>query len=503
MAISKKYKKAQERWLQHCHNIERSTTAILKGSEEERNQRIARARKDYAYFVKTYFPHLATSDCAKFQIDAANYMRDHPRARGLFEWARGHAKSTHISLLIPLWLKIQKEAEPLIMLLVSKSRDSAKRLLGDLQAELESNELYKADFGEQRGTGTWTEGEFTTTAGDLFVALGRGQSPRGIKKRGLRPNYIVVDDIDDDELVRNPRRVKDTVEWLLTALLGTMAMGRGRLSVVGNRIGKISVIAKLAENKSFHHTVVNTLDRNGRPSWPENYTKEEVSEMRHLMGERLFQKEQMNNPITEGTVFEERYIRFGRMLRLRDYRNIVCYTDPSFKASTKNDFKATLLVGITPKGQYHVLKAYADQTKVSTMVEWHYAIHDYVGENSARYTMEANFMQDLLLDEFRKYGEKVGYQIPIVGDKRKKSDKFTRIENMQPLFERGDVIFNEDERGSQGFQVLVDQLLCFEKGSKVHDDAPDALEGAIWMLSNTARKTNNRYTVGQRASRRW
>lgn len=503
MALNKKYKKAQERWLQHCHDIERSTTVIPQGTEAERKQRIAHARKDYAYFVKTYFPHLATSDCAKFQIDAANYMRDNARARGLFEWARGHAKSTHVSLLIPLWLKIQEDAAPLIMLLVSKSRDAAKRLLGDLQAELESNELYKADFGEQRGTGTWADGEFTTTAGDLFVALGRGQSPRGIKKRGLRPNYIVVDDIDDDELVRNPRRVKDTVEWLLTALLGTMAMGRGRLSVVGNRIGKVSVIAKLAENKSFRHTVVNTLDRNGCPSWPENYTEEEVAEMRRVMGERLFQKEQMNNPITEGTVFEERYIRFGRMLRLRDYRNIVCYTDPSFKASTKNDFKATLLVGITPKGQFHVLKAYADQTKVSTMVEWHYAIHDYVGENSARYTMEANFMQDLLLDEFRKYGEKVGYQIPIVGDKRKKSDKFTRIENMQPLFERGDVIFNEAERDSQGFQVLVDQLLCFEKGSKVHDDAPDALEGAIWMLSNTARKTNNRYTVGRRASRRW
>ena len=137
------------------------------------------------------------------------------------------------------------------------------------------------------------------------------------------------------------------------------------------------------------------------------------------------------------------------------------------------------------------------------MVEWHYEIHDYVGDSTARYTMEANFMQDLLLDEFRKYGEKVGYQIPIVGDKRKKDDKFSRIENMQPLFERGDVIFNEAEKGSQGMEVLVDQLLCFEKGSKAHDDAPDALEGAIWMLSNTARKTNNHYRVGQRASRRW
>ena len=137
---SKKYKEALDRWIEHCQNIERATIIIPKGSEEERRRRIARAQKDYRYFVRTYFPHLATSECADFQVRAAEYMRDHPRTRALFEWARGHAKSTHLSLLIPLWLKIQEGAEPLIMILVSKSRDSAKRLLSDLQAELEFND---------------------------------------------------------------------------------------------------------------------------------------------------------------------------------------------------------------------------------------------------------------------------------------------------------------------------------------------------------------------------
>ena len=266
---------------------------------------------------------------------------------------------------------------------------------------------------------------------------------------------------------------------------------------------RAGTIGTLADNPHFHHTVVNALDRKGLPSWPQNYTLREIAEMRGIMGERRFQREYMNNPVNAGTVFEEKHIRFGKMLRMREYRAIVCYTDPSFKASATADFKATMLVGITPQGKYHVLKAYADQTKVSTMVEWHYDAHDYVGDNPVRYEMEAGFMQDLLLDEFRKYGEKVGYQIPIVGDTRKKPDKFARIEALQPLFERGDIIFNELERDSQGMRVLIEQLLCFEKGSKIHDDAPDALEGAIWKLSNSVRKTNNRYAVGHRASRRW
>ena len=46
--------------------------------------------------------------------------------------------------------------------------------------------------------------------------------------------------------------------------------------------------------------------------------------MRGIMGERRFQREYMNNPVNAGTVFEEKHIRFGKMLRMREYRAIVC-----------------------------------------------------------------------------------------------------------------------------------------------------------------------------------
>lgn len=114
--------------------------------------------------------------------------------------------------------------------------------------------------------------------------------------------------------------------------------------------------------------------------------------------------------------------------------------------------------------------------------------------------MEANFIQDMILDEFKRVGGEVGVQIPIIGDRRSKPDKFARIEAMQPLFQRGEVVFNEDCKGEQGFEVLEEQLLLFEKGSKVHDDAPDALEGAIWILSNRIRTSDSRYVVGRRAN---
>ena len=479
---------------------------IFKKKEDPsvQQKRIERARKDYNFFVKTYFPNIARCECGKFQIDAANYILNNPNTRAVFEWARGHAKSTHFGVLVPLWLKIQKDKQFHTLVLVSKSEDSADRLLADLQAELEFNELYTKDFGKQMKDGNWAEGEFTTSDGCYFVSLGRGQSPRGIKSNGRRPDYIIIDDIDDDEMVRNDQRVSKATEWVLSALFGTMEAGRGRFIMVGNKIAKTSILSKIIERPGVHHTKVNILDKNGNPTWKENYTPAEVAEMRAFMGERKFQKEYMNNPLTEGAIFQQKHIRYGKMLPLKEYRQLICYTDPSFKNSATADYKATMLVGKTPDGHFHLLKAFADQTSVSEMVNWHYEIMDYVdGKVPVMYYMESNFMQDLMLDEFKKVGASVGLHVPIRGDSRKKPDKFARIEAMQPLFERGLVVFNENEKNTPGMQVLEEQLLMFERGSRSHDDAPDALESAIWMLSQRTRTSDAKYVSIKRVSRRY
>ena len=133
---------SKERWRawEERRRLILSADFCLSGTSEHKEARIREARRDYAYFVETYFPHLCTDKetkeiirCGKFQIDAAKYLKTHRHTRAVFEWARGHAKSTHVSLMIPIWLMIQEERTINVMLLVSKSEDSADRLLSDLQ----------------------------------------------------------------------------------------------------------------------------------------------------------------------------------------------------------------------------------------------------------------------------------------------------------------------------------------------------------------------------------
>lgn len=390
------------------------------------------------------------------------------------------------------------------MILVSKSEDSATRLLADLQQQLAYNDLYIHDYGNQIKSGNWAEGEFMTNDDCFFVALGRGQSPRGLKNNSRRPDYIIIDDIDDDQMCRNPQRVSEGVKWVLSALFGTMEAGRGRFIMVGNNIAKNSILTAIKERPNIYHTKINILDKSGNPTWKENYKLSEIIEMRQMMGERNFEQEYMNNPLVEGAIFQEKHIKYGEILPLRQYRQIVCYTDPSFKASATADYKATVLVGVTQNGYYHILKVYAAQTTVSDMINWHYDIMQWIaGRVPVQFYMESNFMQDLILDEFRKVGEATGLHIPIKGDSRKKPDKFARIETMQPLFERGLIIINSLEKDSNGVKILIEQLLMFQHGSHTHDDAPDALESAIWMLSRNVRTTNNSFFSIKKSTRKF
>ena len=101
-------------------------------------------------------------------------------------------------------------------------------------------------------------------------------------------------------MCRNPRRVDEATRWVLSALFGSMEAGRGRFIMVGNRIAQNSVLGNIIERPGVYHTRVNILDSKGRPSWKENYKAEEIAEMREQMGERNFQQEYMNNPVSDG-----------------------------------------------------------------------------------------------------------------------------------------------------------------------------------------------------------
>lgn len=496
----KESKEALERWNLRVRETQTATTIDPAENKAEQLVRIARAQRDYAWFVEYYFPHFAKCRCGGFQVEAANFILKNRNLKAVFKWARAHAKSTHMDVFIPMWLKCQRARQINVMVVVGKSQDNANTLLSDIQAELQYNRRYNHDFGEQYNSGSWADGEFVTADGVAFFARGRGQSPRGLRYRDHRPDYIVIDDLDDDELCQNEARVSRLTDWVKEALFGALDGGRGRFIMVGNLIGKNSVLARIADTPGVHVSQVDIRNKSGQVTWSEKWTEGEVTALEEFMGYRSFQKEYMNNPITEGAVFKNDWIRWKRLPALRHYEHIVAYCDPSFKASTKNDYKAIKVWGKTGT-ELHNIRNFVRQCTTTEMVRWFYDLHESMPAGAlCDYYIEANFLQDILLDEFTTEGNQRGYQLPIRADHRKKPDKFQRIESISPLWERGFVWYNEDLQNDRDTLTGLEQLLALEKGSRTHDDAPDADEGAIYILQKRTRIETFTPKIGLRPS---
>jgi predicted phage terminase large subunit-like protein len=500
---------ALEKWRAHCTQVQ-SLTVIHRDKPEtpaERDHRIDHLRASYPDFCEYYFAHwmqlrdkvtgqvIRTIHNAFFHNDAAKKVKNTPNLKAVFEWPRGHAKSTHFDVFLPCWLLFQKQRLLNVMVVVGKSEDAARQLLSDLQAELEFNQRLIADYGEQKNIGDWTDGEFVTRTEAAFFARGRGQSPRGLRYKNNRPDYIVIDDLDDDELDRNPSRVSALTDWVKEALFGALDAGRGRFIMVGNLISKTSVLQNIINTPGVITSKICALDKNGAPVWTEKWSPEEAAQAAQFMGYRAWQKEMMHNPIIEGTVFKNDWIRWKPALPLSQYEQIVLYIDPSWKSTKKDDYKVAQVWGKPRPGhkgyeptELHHLRAFCRQCSFHELVVWVYDFHERLPQNAiVSYYMEASFMQDLILDEFTAEGNVRGYQLPLTPDRRKKPDKFARIESISPLWERGFVYYADSQRDDPDMKAALDQTLAFQQGANAHDDAPDADEGAIWILQRTAR----------------
>ena len=485
---------------EYVQQIQRATKINKQENEGDKRKRITRLLSDFEAFCKYYFPHYAKSEFAPFHKKLAKAVIQNKKVFAAAKFARDHAKSVECGLFIPLFLKCNNDLKT--MLLVSKSYDNAAELLRPIKTELEYNQRLRNDFGAQDGAANWEDGKFTTVDGVSFRALGAGQSPRGARNNEQRPDYILCDDIDSEEVCKNPARLGQLWEWVMGALFGSFSIKGGRFVVVNNQIAKDCIIARAYEKADYKDTI-NILDKNGNPSWSARFSKEDCQYMIDKMGYRIAQREYFNNPITEGSVFKQDHILFKRPYSLKRYDYIVLYTDPSWKGTSKNDFKSSALIGKTGN-QFHILDIRLAQTSVTKMWEWHYELYNKVTDAGAvcAVYMEANFMQDFHFQELDTLSKSKGQVLPVSPDRRKKPDKFMRIEAISPFFERGQFFFNEWKKNDANFRLAIDHLLIYEKGSRTPDDFPDAREGGVYSLNQKARKGKTPISIGKRSRNR-
>lgn len=498
-------KQTMERWEAFRQNLQRETPAPHGESDADKNARIKRLKGNFEEFCKYYFPNYASAPFAPFHLRFAKRLGKADNIYMVRAWAREHAKSVVAGLFVPLFEKVNGRL--FNMLLVSHSYDNACELLMPIMINLESNQRFIHDFGQQKSWRGWEIGKFVTADGCSFRAIGAGQSPRGSRNEEKRPDFILVDDIDTDEEARNPVRLKKKWDWVEQALFPTLSIsGRKRLVFVGNIIAKDGIIVR-ASKMADDFEQINILDKNGQPSWSGRYTLADVNYMLSKISYASGQKEYFNNPINEGTVFTD--IKWGKVPPFSKFRFVVAYCDASYKDSRKNDFKALPLIGEL-NGDYYIIKAYLEQTTLNQMLTWFYDLKKHVAERTQLYCyVECNgfqdaWYQDVFMPALRNM-EKANGTLAVSPDDRDKPDKFSRIEgNLEPINRRGSLIFNEAERNDPHMMRLEEQFKAIEPNLPAHDDGPDAVEGGVWIINNKLRQLMP-INVGhdRRTSKKW
>lgn len=257
---------------------------------------------------------------------------------------RNHAKSTAITFAFTLAATLFRERK--FVLIVSDTEAQAVNFLGLIKQELSENQdlikLFALKLNDKGEVQFAKESESDLIVefsdGEKFriVAKGSEQKLRGLLWNGLRPDLIVCDDMENDEIVMNQDRRKKFKRWFYGALLPCRAQD-GIVRYVGTILHMDSMLENLMPIESDKQTVQDGLrmyttrrtlwksvkyrahsddfkDLLWPERWPEAKLKAEREEyIRQGLGD-VYSQEYLNIPIDESTA----YFRKSDFLKMDD-----------------------------------------------------------------------------------------------------------------------------------------------------------------------------------------
>jgi hypothetical protein len=492
MAITLNDKAAIKSWDDYKKTILATTSVDHNETDDERIKRIARLEADPEEWFKYYFPVYCTAEPAPFQKAGTKRILTNDQWYEVRAWSRELAKTVR-AMQEDLYLVLVKGRRNLLE--VSNSYDNACNLLEPYKINLESNHRLINDYGKQTGLYNWESGNFKTNGGASFRAIGAGQSPRGTRNEQSRPDIINVDDIDTDEEARNQDRINTKWDWIEKALIPTVSVsGKYLIRFNGNIISKDSTIVK-ASKKASYFSVVNIRDKNGKSTWPEKNSEEDIDRILSFISWRAQQTEYFNTPVEDGDIFHEP--TWDTVPPLSRFRFLVAYADPgtSYKDKQKKgvSFKSIFLMGGL-NGKTYIIDGFLQQVNNAKFVDWFYEIDNIVNRKTqVYYCLENNSLQDPFFEQvfkplFAQKSIEKGFSISIFPDDRKKPDKFVRIEgNLEPAYRNGQLVFNISQKNNNNFTTLVQQFQAVSPQLTAPADGPDCIEGGKFIIDSKQR----------------
>lgn len=224
-----------------------------------------RARADFEFFVREFFPHHCTKPFSQMHRDFMALESGDPVRRGEKEATaapRGNAKTTFRALFKAIHA-IVYGYHPFIII-VGWSAGEAEDKVKDIRAELMENERLIEVYGRLLDKKASNTG-FITTNGVRVAARGRGGQIRGLKHGPHRPSLIILDDVESLESVNTPDQRAKTRAWFTKDVMGAgSASGETNVIFIGTVLHENSLLAEQLKAPGWERRKYKAIQ-----SWPE------------------------------------------------------------------------------------------------------------------------------------------------------------------------------------------------------------------------------------------
>lgn len=404
---------------------------------------------------------------------------------------RGFGKTTTINAA-NLYALCYKECK--FLLYVSESGPHSQAQLKNVKNELEGNNKIKVVFGEQRpqqrSGAKWTEDWAQCTNGVNLVARGRGAQIRGLLLDGFRPDRVMVDDVEDDESVKTEDQRQKVREWAYRTLLPALQEEEEEedvtLIATGTLLHSEALLAILRQDPEFNTVVLEAIDRDGDPLWPEHMDLEDL--------------ERKKTSFALAGMLAGYYLEYHNSVRADETakfrKEFFIYTppeqklikalavDPAISEKKGADFFALAVTGMDDRGIHHVLdvmmkRGVPPREQVDLIFRYSttfFPVHFH--------GIEAVAFQRALIHLVQEEMFSRNHYFEVVPILHGATGKVERVEGiLQPRYAAGYM------RHSRQFPEYEKQLLDWPRGKR---DGPDVVAMAISLCDPAASRAANR-----------
>jgi len=412
---------------------------------------------------------------------------------------RGHAKSTAVTLSYGLATLLFQERS--FMLLVSDTESQACLFLGQIKQTIQDNSDLADLFGikrDEKGDVRFLKDsesdvivEFLDGTKFRIIAKGAEQKLRGLLWNGKRPDIIICDDLENDEIVMNKDRRDKFKRWFYGALLPCRSRD-GIIRYVGTILHLDSMLENFMPKDNDKDTVheelkTYTIKRSqwkavkykahnsdfSQILWAEKHSASDLKAIKQDYVDRgladIYSQEYLNVPIDESNTYFKKNDFLPR--KEEDKKKILNYyitADLAISQKERSDWSVFCVGGVDEDGLLHIVNVVRDRLDGLEIADTLLALQKVydplaVGIEEGQISKAIGPFLNKAMIERNIY-------ITLTPLRTMGLDKVTRTRSIQARMRAGGVKFDKD---AEWYQTLEDECLTFPRAR--HDDQVDAL----------------------------